>query len=117
MTEISGASALSMSSLYALMGQAMPSGVPAASTDGAASNPALAMMAAANASAGMQVMTLLASMGTPGSAAAASGGDAAVFRAASLSEALAGLSYLDPAKELEMLGFDLPASSAGAASG
>ena len=57
MTTISGASALSMSSLYALMGQAMPSGVSTASADGAASNPALAMEAAANASAGMEVLT------------------------------------------------------------
>jgi hypothetical protein len=115
MTEISGPSALSMSSLYALMGQAMPSGASTALTDGAASNPALAMEAAANASAGMQVMTLLASMAGAGPAMSGDGG-AAVVRAASLSEALAGLSYLDPAKELALLGSDLRTSSAGAAS-
>jgi hypothetical protein len=115
MTEISGASALSMSSLYALMGQAMPPGASTASADGAASNPALAMMAAANASAGMQVMALLGSMAGGGPAVSA-GTDAAVLRAASLSQALAGLSYLDPAKELALLGSDLPATSAEAAS-
>ena len=99
MTEISGASALSMSSLYALMGQAMPSGVSTASADGAASNPALAMEAAANASAGMEVLTLLASLGSrgPASAGPASAG-------AALTRALASLSYLDPANELALLG-------------
>jgi len=102
MTTISGASALSMSSLYALLGQAMPTGVSQAAADGSPANPALAMMAASNASAGMQVMTLLSAMGTGG--AASTGSDAAAFQAATLSQALASLSYLDPAKALALLG-------------
>ena len=99
MTAIPGASALSMSSLYALMGQAMPAGASTASADGAASNPALAMEAAANASTGMEVLTLLASLSAGGSASAAP-----ASASAALSRALASLSYLDPANELALLG-------------
>jgi hypothetical protein len=106
MTAISGASGLSMGSLYALMGQAMPSGVSSATADGTAANPALAMIAASNASAGMEVMTLLGSMG--GAAMSAPAADQAVFQAASLSRALASLSHLDPAKELALMGVDVP---------
>jgi hypothetical protein len=98
-TVISGASALSMSSLYALMGQAMPAGASTAAADAAASNPALAMEAAANASAGMEVLSLLASLGTGGSASAAP-----ASAGAALSRALASLSHLDPANELALLG-------------
>lgn len=101
------AAGLSIGSLYALMGQALPAGVSAAA-DGSASNPALAMIAASNASAGMEVMTLLSTLGTGApSAAATAGADAAVFRASALANALASLSYLDPARELSMMGVDV----------
>jgi hypothetical protein len=103
MTTITGASALSMGSLYALLGQAMPAGVAQAAAGGSVPSPALAMMAAANASAGLQVATLLGTLG-PGGSPASTGADAAAFRAANLSQALAGLSYLDPAKALALLG-------------
>jgi hypothetical protein len=115
MTAISGASGLSMGSLYALLGQAMSSGVSSATADRSAPNPALAMIAASNASAGMEVMTLLGSMG--GAASTAPAADQAAFQAASLSQAFASLSYLDPAKELALMGVDVPTTSTEASSG
>jgi hypothetical protein len=90
MSTVSGASSMTMGSLYALMGLAMP---PGASGSGAVS-PALAMLSAANASATLQISTLLAGMGV---SSAGTGGS-------SLTAALLSLSNLDPAAELRRLG-------------
>jgi hypothetical protein len=91
--DVSGAGSLSMASLYALFGLAMPTGA-ATAADGTASMPALAMEAAAIASNQGLVATLLAGTGAPSGAAASM---------ASLAGSLASLSVLDPAVELARL--------------
>jgi hypothetical protein len=90
MGSVAGATSMTMGSLYALMGLAMPSG---ASGSGAVS-PALAMLSAANESTAVQVSALIQGMGVPSDG---TGG-------ASLTSALLSLSNLDPATELQRLG-------------
>jgi len=81
-----GTASLSMASLYALFGQAMPAGAVAPTTAAGAATPALAMEAAAMAGDGALVATLLGGMPST--------------RTASLARSLASLSVLDPTAEL-----------------
>jgi hypothetical protein len=79
---------MSMASLYAMLGLAMPSGLAATS---AGSSPALAMMSAANKSVSSEVGTLLGSL------------PSANATPPSLTQALMSLAYLDPSTELARL--------------
>lgn len=101
MSSVSGVG-MSMSSLYAMLGRAMPSGAVAAAGD-AGSTPAIAMIAATNATVAQQVSTLLGSM-VP--AQLPSGGS-------SLSAALANLENLDPSVELQRLANAVGDAAAG----
>ena len=98
---------MSMASLYALMGSAMPTGA-AAGADGA-STPALAMIAASNQSAAMEVGTLMQSMASSSTTATGS---------SSLTDALMSLFNLNPTVELQRLanatGSSTPTSSSAA---
>jgi len=80
---------MSMASLYAMLGLAMPSGAAGTS---AASSPALAMISAANQTAASEVATLVGSLPT-----------ATTANAASLTDALMSIANLDPTVELERL--------------
>jgi hypothetical protein len=88
MSSVAGASSMSMASLYAMLGLAMPSGMAATS---AGSSPALAMMSAANESVSSEIGTLLGSLPSAGASQT------------SLTQALMSLAYLDPSTELARL--------------
>jgi hypothetical protein len=88
MSSVAGAQGLSMASLYALMGLAMP---PAASGD-AAATPALAVLSATNDATAVEVQSLLGAAGGTSSSTPPS-----------LTSALLGLATLDPTLELERL--------------
>ena len=92
MTTVPAASSMSMASLYAMLGLAMPSGAAAGSSS-VGSSPALAMISASNESVAAEVGTLVAGM--TGSSAAAG--------AADFTTALMNLSNLDPTLELQRL--------------
>ena len=98
MSSVGAAPGLSMASLYAMMGLAMPSGV-----GDAGSSPALAMLSAANESRSVELSALLGGLG--GSAGASS--------PSSLTSALLSLTYLDPAAELERLQGTVAAAGQG----
>jgi len=87
--DVSGASSLSMASLYALFGQAMSPGAAAPTGEAGATMPALAMEAAALATGQTLVAALMDGMVSTS--------------AASLAQSLASLSVLDPAAELARL--------------
>ena len=87
--DVAGAASLSMASLYALFGQAMPTRAPQTTGDAAPTMPALSMEAAALASGQTLVAALMGGMAAPD--------------AASLARSLASLSVLDPAAELARL--------------
>ena len=88
MSNVSAAS-MSMASLYAMLGLAMPSGAAASGSVG--SSPALAMISASSESAAAEVGALIAGM--PAGAAPAN-----------LTSALLSLANLDPTVELQRLG-------------
>ncbi len=91
MSTVAGASAMSMSSLYAMLGLAMPSG---AAATGAGSTIELAMLSASNETASAEIGALVSGL---------SGGSAPSTGAADLTSALLGLANLDPTVELERL--------------
>lgn len=88
MSSVNSPAQMSMASLYAMLGLAMPSG--AAATGGVGSSPALAMISAANESVAAEVSTLVGSM-------------PAATAATDLTTALLGLANLDPTAELQRL--------------
>ena len=94
MANVTGGSGMSMASLYAMLGLAMPSGASGT----AAMSPALAMVTAANQSASAEVSTLLGSL-------------PAASSAKDLASALLSLANLDPTVELERLQTALQANA------
>jgi hypothetical protein len=92
MSIVPGSTPMSMASLYAMLGLAMPSGA-SSGPSGVALSPALAMLSAANDTVAAELGTLLVGMtGTTASA-----------RSTDLTTALMSLARLDPTQELQRL--------------
>lgn len=91
MSNVSGSAPMSMASLYAMLGMAMPAGAAASGSVG--SSPALAMISASNDSVAAEVATLVSGMtgATPPTGTT------------DLTTALLGLANLDPTVELQRL--------------